>query len=430
MWIAEGLIPFNYKCSQEESVRKYLTELAHRSVIQVVEMSKTHGWIKSIQMHDILREFCIEKSAKTGFLKSCNNHRDLEAFTSNGMKTYRAAFNKYFRDEVVEYMPDLRTLSFNLTQPSLCWLNYLRVLELTRISNIKKLPDEFGRMIFLRYIGLRDCDEVTVPSSIKYLINLQTFDARETLINSLSGSIWKIPTLRHVYMCFSDGKIRFPKHGELQNIQTLHIEFSCGTKASKRGEFLKMLKERSEIFSFYLEWQLLPLEPLDVLSSHSNLMELGLSGNYLENKSLPDNTLFPPNLRKLRLARIYLLEDPMRILELLPSLVVLELGVDTYNGERMSCSAVGFPRLQHMSITELKILVEWKIEAGSLPKLSKLSLARCNNLKIQAEELVHLPSLEELQLIRMPKLPKKTRTKLEKMRCNVIIKEGSVNCSS
>ncbi|KAJ3670870.1 hypothetical protein LUZ60_008296 [Juncus effusus] len=437
MWIAEGFIPSNKKCSHEETARKYLIDFAHRSMIQVVEMSKTHGWIKRIRMHDILRDFCIAESEKIGFLKFCDNHEDPETSMSDGMTPYRVAFSKLFSKKVSMYMPHLRSLiGFDLTEPSFSGFNYLRVLELVSISNINKLPDELGGMIFLRYIGLRKCGCVKIPSSIEKLINLQTFDARNTDIYLVTGTIWKIPTLRHVYVHLSSGKFIFPKHGELQNVQTLHFSLSDDyyityrdrdNFAPKMREFIRTLEEKSEIFSLYLYGMPLPLGHLSVLSSHKNLEELGLSGPIYHfcqgiRPSLPNKVLSPPNLRKLKLSHVYLRDDPMPILELLPSLVVLQLGKDAYRGKKVSCSADGFPRLQHMSVEELHFLDEWKIETGSMPKLSQLRLSYCYNLKMQPKELAHLPALEELRLIDMSKFTKETCDKLVEKGCKVIIK--------
>ncbi|KAJ3670869.1 hypothetical protein LUZ60_008295 [Juncus effusus] len=438
MLIAEGFIPFNKKCSFEETARKYLTELAHRSIIQVVEISKTHGWIKRIRVHDILRDFCIAESEKIGFLKICNNDDDHETSMPDGMTTYRVAFNKSFTNKIGKYMPNLRALiGFNLTRPSFRGLNYLRVLELVSISNISKLPDEIGEMIFLRYIGLRKCSCVKIPSSIEKLIYLQTFDARDTDICLVTGSIWKIPTLRHVYMHFSSCEIIFPKHGELQNVQTFHFNLSPYYLYTKRDidnftpkirEFIRTFEENSGIFSFCLDGVLFPPGPLPVLSSHQNLQELELGRfgpidpTLFPEVNLPPNKdLFPPNLRKLKLSWIYLKDDPMPILELLPSLVVLQLGDYAYVGNKMSCSAGGFLRLQHMSIQRIPVLMEWKIETGSMPQLSRLRLSRCFDLEMQPEELAHLPALKELKLIGMD-FPKETCDKLVEKGCKVIIK--------
>ncbi|KAJ3681601.1 hypothetical protein LUZ60_014174 [Juncus effusus] len=243
-------------------------------MVQVVEMNEMHDRIKKIRVHDILREFCIEESAKTGFLKICNDLENIEA------STYRAAFNNSSINEIGAYMPNLRTLvGFNLPKLTFRMLKYLRVLELVGIPDIKKLPEE---------IGLR----------------------------------------------------------------------------------------------------------------------------------LPDSKFFPPNLTKLKLANVIFLEDPMLILEALPSLVLLELTLCRPR-EKIRCSAGGFCRLQYLSVYYLKNLREWEIEVGSMPRISKLRIAYCPELWNEWKELVHLPALQELELIGMPNFPKETCDKLEENGCKV-----------
>lgn len=46
----------------------YVTELAQRSLVQVVSRSRAHGWIERIRIHDILRDWCIEEAREDGFL--------------------------------------------------------------------------------------------------------------------------------------------------------------------------------------------------------------------------------------------------------------------------------------------------------------------------------------------------------------------------
>uniref|UniRef100_A0ACD5WRH6 Uncharacterized protein n=1 Tax=Avena sativa TaxID=4498 RepID=A0ACD5WRH6_AVESA len=68
LWIAEGFIPYEPKYELEETARKYLAELAQRSLVHVTRRSKAHGWIEEIRVHDILRDWCIEEARKDGFL--------------------------------------------------------------------------------------------------------------------------------------------------------------------------------------------------------------------------------------------------------------------------------------------------------------------------------------------------------------------------
>jgi hypothetical protein len=68
LWIAESFIPYTPNRKLEETARKYVTELAQRSLVQVVERSRAHGWIERIRIHDILRDWCIEEARQGGFI--------------------------------------------------------------------------------------------------------------------------------------------------------------------------------------------------------------------------------------------------------------------------------------------------------------------------------------------------------------------------
>ena len=68
LWIAEGFIPHTPKHTVEKTARMYVSELAQRSLVQVVQTSIIHVRAKEIRIHDIIRDWCIEEAAQDGFL--------------------------------------------------------------------------------------------------------------------------------------------------------------------------------------------------------------------------------------------------------------------------------------------------------------------------------------------------------------------------
>ena len=70
LWIAESFIPHTPKHILEVTARNYVTELAQRSLVQVVCRSTAHGWIESIKIHDILHDWCTEEARQDGFLNA------------------------------------------------------------------------------------------------------------------------------------------------------------------------------------------------------------------------------------------------------------------------------------------------------------------------------------------------------------------------
>jgi hypothetical protein len=73
LWIAEGFIESTPKHKMEETARRYVTELAQRSLVQVVSQSKVCGWIEEIRIHDTLRDWCVEEAIYVGFIDVIDN---------------------------------------------------------------------------------------------------------------------------------------------------------------------------------------------------------------------------------------------------------------------------------------------------------------------------------------------------------------------
>lgn len=67
LWTAECFVQPRRKYKPEELAYKYISELAQRSLVQVVDRSTAHGSILRIKIHDILRDWCIEEATQDGF---------------------------------------------------------------------------------------------------------------------------------------------------------------------------------------------------------------------------------------------------------------------------------------------------------------------------------------------------------------------------
>ncbi|XP_047086210.1 putative disease resistance protein At1g50180 [Lolium rigidum] len=115
---------------------------------------------------------------------------------------------------------------------------------------------------------------------------------------------------------------------------------------------------------------------------------------------LPESNHLPQNLRSFNLSSYAIKQDPMPVLEKLQCLMVLKL--EGYTGRTMSCSALGFPRLQILQLLRCPNTEEWKIEAGTMPRLSHMILEGFPKMRNLPEGLLHLPSLNHLGLYKMP----------------------------
>ncbi|XP_038977920.1 disease resistance RPP8-like protein 3 [Phoenix dactylifera] len=442
LWVAEGFVLQEQRQTMEDTARDWLDELVQRCMIQVVERSMARGLVKNIRIHDLLRDFGLEDAKKDEFLQVCSSE---DVGVSDRISSHRAAFYNRINDEAAVSSRHLRTLlgfSLNLTSGGrfLNGLNLVRVLDLEGTRDLKVLPEQIGRMIHLRYLGLGRTGLKRLPSSIRYLLNLQTLDVRHTRIYWLPKSFWKIRTLRHVYIN-TYMFLSAPMSGDRKNLQTLEIEEfefhmedmdivrllgirfikkwattpdftreaidkACDTMfAESLG---KALEKMDSLVSFTLS---LPgrIIPGDVLFAQApklhQVRSLTLHGRLLlkQQQQLLNSSQLPQNLTKLKLSYSLLEQDPMPALEKLPNLRFLQLLLRACIGKSMLCSTGGFPRLRYLILFNLQNLEEWRVEAGAMPNLTHLTINWCSKLKMLPEGLQQVTTLRELKLIQMPR---------------------------
>jgi len=392
-WIAESFVPGSRK-HKEQMARKYVTELAQRSLVQVTDTSKAHGWIESIRLHDILHDWCVGEARDAGFCDVIDNT------TGHVVLSYRSSLQNCYEDNMFEAAPNLRTLiGFDLPSFSLPKLRYLRVLHVEN-SRVMDLSRAISGCIHLRCLRLIGCDGVTLPSSLGQLLYLQTIDVRYTLLESeVPKSIWAIPALRHVYLGrgFRIGSSP-PRNGPPKELQVLHID--AGVNDCFQGGMVAFWGQMTQLTALDLHASNMPAPMIHILANMTYLVEAAL-GIFERLNKLPESQLFPQNLRLLHLWAEAIEEDPMPILEKLPCLVVLLLR--GYSGSIMVCSAQGFPRLQELKLRYFKC-DEWRIEIGAMPSLSRLELFGWPNMTKLPEGLLYLPSLKELNLVNLPEI--------------------------
>ncbi|RCV44450.1 hypothetical protein SETIT_9G374900v2 [Setaria italica] len=398
LWIAEGFIPPITRHTREQTARMYVSDLAQRCLVQVVSRSKIHGWIEEIRIHDILRDWCVEEARYAGLVDVIDNTiGHVGESSSNTMVSYRSSFQNFCDGNMFTATPNLRTLfGFELPPFSLPKLRFLRVLHVEKSSLI-----DFGRVIsgciHLRYLGLRECRQATLPSSIGQLLYLQTIDLRETNLRSaIPNSLWDIPTLRHVYL--HNTFLTATRNCSQKELQSLHLHLlhEESTKFFRSGYMVAFLGQMTQLTTLVLKVWSMPAETIHLLTNMTFLVEVTLGVFTLLDK-LPESRLLPQGLRRLLLSAETIKEDPMPILEKLPCLVVLQLR--GYEGRTMFCSAKGFPRLQELYLNRFSI-EEWRLEVEAMPRLSRLNLYLCRNMKQLPEGLLHLPALKELRLVR------------------------------
>ncbi|XP_078153676.1 putative disease resistance RPP13-like protein 3 [Carex rostrata] len=366
MWIAEGLVDVKKEGEFEDFAEDYLEELVQRCLVQVVERSP-NGAIKSIRVHDLLREVALGEAKENDFLLIW---KDENADRDDVSMTRRVAFHNEINPRHLTKikMPNLRTfINFGMGSFVDRGIGFLllRVLEL-RGTFIMDLPNDLKNMIHLRYLGLSTraivivwcfClrTRVTViPSWIDHLQNLQTFDIRGSDVKELPKSLWKITSLRHVRSSAHYQLVGPPSTANLVNLRSL-------------GWF-KVPKSWKKSLPNYLlgirKLQLLCCDENDDMLIHDLISEL--------------NNLVSMGLENL---------GPPRGM----------IDFSTSSTDTIVCTDRGFPRLQSLELICVKNIKKWKVEYGALSVLKYLCIIRCSDLQA-LPDLQYVTTLQELKI--------------------------------
>ncbi|XP_058115390.1 probable disease resistance protein At1g58602 [Magnolia sinica] len=264
----------------------------------------------------------------------------------------------------------------------------------------------------------------SLPSSMANLCNLQTLVVRLTSIGRypvhIPIDIWNMQQLRHVRVGWGAFTCEGSTLGEQtadelslpSNLQTL-INIQAGNwienyleklinlrtlkidevDSSRHGEgLIDSIPKLDHLQSLKLKGErLIPFLPILNLL---HLFKLHLHGSL---GNLPESHEFSPNLTELTLYQSELEQDPIMILEKLANLQVLRLEYASYLGKEMVCSRQGFPRFEFLVIGRLDNLEEWRVEEGAMPSLLQLQMYGSRKLKMLPEGLQHVTTLKKLK---------------------------------
>lgn len=441
LWLAEGIISQEDKAEEEtmmDVAERYLAELAQRCMVQV-NVKETAGGFKNCRLHDLMRDLCISKAKEENFTRVVDLKRESYASSHktrrisvyldrNNVGNYPVGCNEYCNirsaffyanDSTVDY---LQRMKFHLSSFKL-----LRVLVLQGFHSCDELPAGIGDLIHLRYLSLSYSDFKKLPSSLGRLIYLQTLDLELDNELEVPNVIWKMEKLKHLYLpckiLIQDGKkLRLDGLSDLETLVNFNTRF-CDVKdldgltnlrklraaIDDRFEdlpniityisFTKNHLRRSSLSiscpQFCSEAELSLLKTL--LGCH-RLYKLSIRGRIAK---LPEHYHFSSSIAKITFKASSLGEDPMGTLEKLSKLSSLTL-YDSYVGEDMVCSTKGFPRLLYLKMSGLPNLRRWRIEEGSMCKLTRLVIAECENLAMLPDGLRFVTTLQKMNVRWMP----------------------------
>ncbi|KAG6667298.1 putative disease resistance protein At1g50180 isoform X3 [Carya illinoinensis] len=417
MWVAEGLIyQMQHIGSNEETLEdvgeRYLQELVQRCMVQVGQKS-SFVRIKTCRLHDLMRDFCVEKAKSENFLHIINidheSNEEIEApigevrrvAISGRSSPLRHGFTLPLTSQKYFHLRSFLTFSMSLKEKSL-----LRNFKYLRVYMGMDFTPNINRLIHLRFLSPRYTSVRSIPS-LRNLKCLQTLDLRQMYWpdNVPNDVFINMEHLRHLYLPllakFRE-KLQLPNASKLQTLVNIPVSI-CDVKDPTAGfdEFGKDLMPSNFTFNCLCVLKIsqkktVAITPMVMRCPHIyQLRHLG------KIEKLPEHDQISQHLAQLKLANTRLEKDPMLILEKLPNLKILHLRSFAYTGKKMICSVRGFPQLQSLILYSLKDLEEWEVEEGSMPKLYHLKIEYCLNLRMVPDGLQFVSNLQKLEIVRM-----------------------------
>ncbi|KAH0669065.1 hypothetical protein KY289_023558 [Solanum tuberosum] len=397
LWQAEGFVQAN-KEKQTETAQDFLEDLISRNLVMVMEERPNYK-AKRCCIHDLLHNFCLEKSKQENFLRQMNRGEDL---LPENPQDYRLFIHSY-QDEIDLWRPcssNVCSLQFKVTDPdNLLWprdlsfifdsFKLVKVLDLESFNIGGTFPGEVQSLIHLRYFAVQT-DANSIPSFIAKLWNLETFVVRglggEVILPS---SILKMIKLRHLlvknHASFSFQEIlgESVSNSQLDYLETFSAPLlSYGEDAEMILTKMLNLRKLSCIFSGTFSYsekvkgRCVRFPRLEFLS---HLESLKLVSNSYPAK-LPHEFNFPSKLRELTLSKFRLPWSEISIVGELPNLEILRLLSRAFEGNQWEVNDSEFSELKYLNLDNINIS-QWSVSDNAFPKLERLVLTKCTQLE-------------------------------------------------
>ncbi|KEH32912.1 putative P-loop containing nucleoside triphosphate hydrolase, leucine-rich repeat domain, L [Medicago truncatula] len=431
-WIAEGFVKSDERRTLEQVAEEYLSELIHRSLIQVSNVG-FEGKVKTCQVHDLLREVIIRKMKNLSFCHFVHEGDSVAvgitrrlSIASNSNNALQRTNNSHFRAIHVFGKGGLLEPFIG----KLC--SHSRILKVLDIqgTSLNHIPKNLGNLFHLRYLNLRNTKVKVLPKSIGELQNLETLDLRETHVHEMPGEINKLTKLRHLLAFHRNYDAKYSVLGfttgvrmvkgikNLTSLQKLcYVEVDHGgVDLIEEMEMLRQLwklglrhvkREHGNALSAAVE-KMQHLESLNItaicedeiidlnfVSTPPKLRRLHLKARL---QKLPNWVSKLEGLVEIKLALSKLKDDPMQSLKNLPNLLKLSVGHNTYEGEIFHFENEGFQKLKELVLRHVNRLNLILIEKGALISLEHIILEKIPQLKEIPSGCKHLDKLKVIDL--------------------------------
>ncbi|CAL5347895.1 unnamed protein product [Camellia sinensis] len=414
--IAEGFVEEQNEKTLEEVAEEYLTELIHRRLV-LVSATKFDGRVGRCQVHDVVDEIILSMSKEFSLclilekenssfnattcrlsmhMHYCNMDKVMKSISKSPVR-----FVFLFQEGDLPKKPLLVTVATNF--------KLLKTLDL-QDAPLDQLHEEVGNLFLLKYLSIRRTNVGIIPKSIGRLQNLQTLDMKHSFVRELLFDISRLRKLRHLlaysrnfeFEYMVDFIVGVKIHGGIGGLEELQSLWCVKTNHGLIKE-LEKLRQLRKLGIMKLERKCeralcAAIEKMKYLRCFS-----ALASSDDEILDLQYISLSPPQyLQRLYLVRRMTKNDPLKALQVLPSLVRLFLW-DAYDGEQLYFEVGRFQKLKELLLVEFKGLNSGIIEEGALPLLEDLTIEPSPQLKEVPSGIHHLTNLNTLWFVGMPK---------------------------
>ncbi|KAL0406351.1 UNVERIFIED_CONTAM: putative late blight resistance proteinR1A-10 [Sesamum latifolium] len=388
LWTAEGFIRPATGKTLEEVAEKYLKDLIDMNLI-FIHGRKANGKIRSIAIHDLLRDLCIRESNRENFIR-IPRVQWLHVIRKDENKCYlwdNRALSSDERIDVSEILVGSRSTS--LATALVCKSCKCMYTDLIRLRWVKVFGEpnvEFLQHTKLRYIRIgskygmpRYENDIISSSTLPLLWNLQILYIeryRPLPDIVIPPEIWEMQQLRHIKIILAH--LSDPTHAQdttivLDNLQTLSMihNFRCTKQAVEKIPNIKKLEvcyfDNLEDWSYYCLHNFVYLHKLELLS-------------FKAKDFLLESIVFPTSLKKLLMGTCRIPWKDMTIIGSLPNLEILKLYTDAFEGPEWNPVEGEFIRLKAFFMQSCE-LGRWRAEDIHFPNLEILSLKFMSDLK-------------------------------------------------
>ncbi|XP_027077119.1 putative late blight resistance protein homolog R1A-3 [Coffea arabica] len=409
-WISEGFVQQTEGKSLEEVAYDHLMSLINRSLV-LVSRQRTRGGVQACQIHDLVYEFCVEKSNEESFLHIIDSWKDPFSLTgpSNPHRVYVHNTRELKIWELMLIFPSLRSLLLfgdNYCEPKVEDLGILlpkllRVLDLGDLKFYESFPMEVLLLVHLRHLAL--CKTRSIPAAIDNLSRLETLTVNGPYLQIvLPDAIWNIKTLSnlsiepHGTKDYTHGFIfrvgNLEVYPNLDHLNTLNLVIDSSSKSLQKLltklPSIRRLKCAGPVNLYKTTKNCDEILEFDCLSQLESLRLIRLRGYGFK---------FPLNLKKLVLSWNSQPWTEISKIGKLPNLEVLKLLNYSFVGEEWVMKEGEFPNLRVLELLELGIR-NWTAFSDSFSRLEKLVVHSCPYLEKVPSCLGECETLEMIEV--------------------------------